>query len=56
MDVTTFFYFGMDRKREPINIDTSKNAKSLDVSGADGMIVIAIGINIIFLMVLYLLR
>jgi hypothetical protein len=43
----------MEQKREFINVDTSENAKRLDVSGADGLIVIAVAVNIIFLMVLF---
>lgn len=45
----------MEQKREFINIDTSEHATRLDVSGADGLIVIAIGVNVIFLIALFIL-
>jgi hypothetical protein len=41
------------QKREAIQVDTSEHAKRLDVSGADGVIVIAVGVNVILFMILF---
>ena len=53
MDFAALFHLDMEKKREWISIDTSKNAKRIDVRGGDGVLVLAIGVNVIFLMILF---